>query len=422
MNIPTKNLISWLLYDFGNSFYVTAISGLFLAQWIILDNKIDDIWYAAAFALATLLVLISSPFFGAWSDRIGKRMPFLKWISILLFIFNGLIAVVAVSDLPMKTRAIIVLCLAVIVQYFYQMSLIFYNALLKNVSTEKNRGKISGLGEGFNSAGWLLASLILLPFATGAITLIGYPGRHQVFIPAFIISTLVMLPMLFLFKEKSQVIIKKSTKQNTVKLTLKGIKDLFKKDRNVGIFLVAFSLISDIILTLNLFFAIVMGALYGVDDTIKTIIFAINLGSMIIFGYLFGVLGDKFSHKRILVASCMMLIAIMSLFFLSSSVSVLYIIAILGGAGAGGYYVVSRSLMIKISPQNRLGEYFGFYSTFSRMASIIAPLVWGVIILMLKNTDALKYQVAGMTMVAFLIIGTIILLNVNEKNAEIKYA
>ncbi|TAK95493.1 MFS transporter [Patescibacteria group bacterium] len=408
-----KNIVSWLVYDLGNSFFVTAISGLFLAQWLILDNKLDDIWYGAGFSIATIFVLMSSPFLGAWSDKLGKRMPFLKWASIALFVFNGLIAITAVSNLPMISRAFIVLGLSIIVQYLYQMSLIFYNSLLKDISTEKNRGKISGLGEGFNSLGWLLGSVALLPFANGAITLIGEPGRHQVFIPAFIISTLLMLPMLLLFKEQSLATEEQGDKTISKK-TVEGIKQLFHENRNVGVFLVGFSFISDLMLTIELFFAVVMDALYKVDDNTKTLVFAVNLVATILLGYLFGKLGDRYGHKPILVISCAIFIVTMVVFFASSSLSILYLVGILSGAGVGGYYVVSRSLMIKLSPQDRLGEYFGFYSTFARIASITGPLVWGGITLLLRDYTVLKYQVAGMVMIGLLTIGTLILFKVKE--------
>lgn len=414
-----KNLISWLVYDLGNSFFVTAISGLFLAQWLILDNKLDDIWYGAGFSIATIFVLITSPFLGTWSDKIGKRMPFLKWTSVALFIFNGLIAITAVSGLPQIYRAFIVLGLSIIVQYLYQISLIFYNSLLKEISNERNRGNISGIGEGFNSFGWLLGSVILLPFANGAITLIGESGRHQVFIPAFIISTLLMLPLLFLFKEQSDTV--KGSEQKTIgKKTIEGIKQLFHENKNVGIFLLAFALISDIILTLNLYFAVVMDALYKINDNTKTLVFAVNLICMIIIGYIFGKLSDRYGHKLILLISCIILIGTMSIFFLCSSLLILYLVAVLAGAGGGGYYVVSRSLMLKISPQNQLGEYFGFYSTFARVASIIAPLVWGGITLLLRDYLVLKYQVAGMVMVGLLVIGTLVLLKVKENKESFK--
>lgn len=414
MKTQNKNLFSWLVYDLGNSFFVTAISGLFLAQWLILDNKLDDIWYGAGFSIATIFVLLTSPFFGAWSDKLGKRMPFLKWSSLALFFFNGLIAFTAVSSLPQIQRAFIVLGLSIVVQYLYQMSLIFYNSLLKEISTEKNRGKISGLGEGFNSLGWLIGSVVLLPFANGVITLIGEPGRHQVFIPAFIISTLLMLPMLFTFKEQSQVLDMVS-KESVSKKTFEGIKQLFHENRNVGIFLLGFSFISDLMLTVELFFAVVMDALYRIDDNSKTLVFAINLVCTIILGYIFGKLGDKYGHKKILLISCGIFIISMIIFFTSSSLNMLYLVGVASGAGVGGYYVNSRALMIRISPQDRLGAYFGFYSTFARIASVTGPLIWGGITLLLRNEPVLKYQVAGMVMVGLLIIGSTLLLRVKEE-------
>ncbi|MEI6775243.1 MAG: hypothetical protein WCL18_11230 [bacterium] len=51
----------------------------------------------------------------------------------------------ALSSLPNKVW--LVLGLSVVVQFLYQMSLVFYNALLKNVSRDANRGMIAGIGE-----------------------------------------------------------------------------------------------------------------------------------------------------------------------------------------------------------------------------------------------------------------------------------
>ncbi|MCX6807791.1 MAG: MFS transporter [Patescibacteria group bacterium] len=420
MNAQRKNLGSWLLYDLGNSFFVATIGGLFLAQWLILDNKIDDIWYGAGFAIATIMVLITSSSLGAWSDKIGKRIPFLKYATILLFIFNALMAIVAISPIPIFWRALVVFGLAIIVQYLYQISLLFYNSLLKTVSNEKNRGTISGLGEGFNCLGWLLAVIILLPFANGTITLIGDPGRHQVFLPAFIISTLLMLPMLFLFRESKLASGDKNLQDYKISgiNTMTSIKRLFRSDRNIGIFLIAFSLISDVVLTFNLYFAVVLDSIYKVDDTMKTTLFAINLISTIIIGYIFGKIGDKFGHKKILLIACLILLIVSAGFYLLSSTWILYPVAIIGGAGIGGYFVLTRALMIKISPPKRLGEYFGLYSVFQRFASIIAPLVWGIITLLLKDRGELKYQVAGMAMVALLFIGTLMLSKVKTQETK----
>lgn len=61
--IQKRNLILRFLYDFGNSFFFLAIGAMFLAQWLIIDNKLPDIRYGASFSLATLLALITSPIF-----------------------------------------------------------------------------------------------------------------------------------------------------------------------------------------------------------------------------------------------------------------------------------------------------------------------------------------------------------------------
>ncbi len=405
------------MYDFGNSFFVAAIGSMFLAQWLIIDNKFDDIWYGAGFALATIFVLLTSPFFGAWSDKIGKRMPFLKVLTIIIFVINGLIAVSALSPFPIFVKAIIVLSLSIIIQYVYQIDLIFHNALLENISEEQNRGKISGIGEAVNSFGWLVATIILLPFANGTITVLGDPGRHQVFLPAFIISTLLAIPMLLSFREKPLIASSEQQQSESVfKKTISGMKDLFRKDKNTGIFLIAFALISDIVMTMFLYFAVVIDSLYKVDDTAKTMFFTIAMIAIIIFGYIFGKLADKFGNKKMILISCLILVAITTLFFFSSSLWILYLSAIFEGVGAGGYYVVTRSFMFKLSPKDKLGEYFGFYSTFQRFASIFGPLIWGGIVLLFKDQGEIKYQIAGLTMIAFLVVGVFILTKVKESH------
>jgi UMF1 family MFS transporter len=416
MDTQKKNLSYWVTYDFGNSFYVAALGGLFLGQWLILDNKLDDIWYGAAFSIATLFVLITSPFLGAWSDKIGKRMPFIKWTTYSLIFFLALMSLVAFSDFAMLTKAMIILGLFVIVQYLYQVNLIFDNSLLEEVSDESNRGKISGIGEIFNSFGWLLATVVLLPFASGAITFFGESGRLQVLFPAFVISTVLALPLLIWFKEvkfKQKIVSGKS--ESVYRKTVDGIKYLIHEDKNAGIFLLSFALISDIILTINLYFAVVADSLYHVDDVTKSIAFVVTMASTMIFDYVFGKLADVFGNKKMIMLACFILIIIASVFFLSSSLLSLYLVAIFGGAGIGGYYVVTRSMMIKLAPPDKLGEYFGFYSTFQRFASILAPLIWGGITLYLRDSGELKYRIAGMTMVGLLIIGTFVLSKVKEK-------
>jgi len=415
-----KNLFSWVIYDAANSFLTVSLGGFFLAQWVVLDNKFDDIWYGGTFTLATIFVLLTSPFWGAWSDKVGKRLPFIKWVTVLLILFGAFIVLVVLSNFPLRSRVLTVLALTVIIQYLYQVSLIFYNSLLEKISTDKNRGEISGLGDFFNNFAWIFATSIFLLFTTGKITLIGESGRSQVFLPALIFFSLLSLPMLFLFKEEKRNIVVNKVQDNIkdiYKKTIKGFRELFKENKNVGIFLIAFSLSSDAILTVGLYFAIVMDRLYKIPDTQKFVVLLIMNLSMAFANYFLGKACDWLGSKRILLISCLDLIASFTIASLFSEIWILYIIALCAGIGWGGFYSAARALMVRISPSSKLGEYFGFYSTFQRLSSVTGPLIWGAMTLWFKNIGDSKYRIAMMSLVFLMVIGTFLMKYVKEEKA-----
>ena len=409
--IHKRNLRSRVIYDFGNSFFMVAIGAMFLAQRLILDNKIADIRYGASFSLATLIVLVVSPFLWARSDKIGKRMPFLIWSTIGIIIVNGLMGFAAVSSLPNKVR--LVLILSIFVQIFYQISLIFYNALLKNVSQETTRGKIAGIGEAAWNLWRIAAILIFLPFANGAIALWWSAGRAQVFLPSFLLSTIFMLPMILRFKERTQPIVHAT--QNVYKKTRIWIKQLRTTQKNVWLYLLAFSLISDIVLTMLLYLAVVMDVLYKVNDNMKSLILIMFLIVWMLCSYVFGKRADKYGYKKLLILTCIMLIINTIILFSFSAPRVLYIIWTLWWMASGWYFTITKAFMTKLSPPGELGEYFWLYSTFQKAASITAPLIRWWITLRLINYPVMKYRVAWFAMCGLLIIGTILMLRVKEK-------
>lgn len=412
-----RNLFSWLIYDVANSFLVVSIGGLFLGQWVILDNKFDDIWYGAVFVLSTIVLLLTSPLLGGWSDKTGRRLPFLKRLTALLIIFNGALVIFALSNLPNKTKVFIVLGLTLLIQYIYQLSLILHNALLERISTEKNRGRISGLGEAFNNFGWIAATAFLILFSTGKITLFGEPGREQAFFPAFVVFTLLSLPILFLFREEAPVKKQKTNIKEVYSKTVKGLKELFKNNKNIAWFLIAFSLISDMILTIQLYFAVVMDSLYHITDNQKFSVLALMFSVTIAASYILGRISDRVGNKIIIMISGIVLVAIFLLAFLSSATFVLWLLAVFAGIGWAGYYTASRSMMIKISPPNQLGEYFGLYSAFQRFASITGPLLWGIITIVFRDYGEFKYKASGISLIFVMIIGIFILKYVREEKS-----
>ncbi|MBI4039515.1 MFS transporter [Candidatus Daviesbacteria bacterium] len=410
-----KNIFLWALYDFGNTFLTAAITGLYLAQWVIIDNKFDDIWYGATFTLATILLLLTSPFWGTWSDKLGKRMPFLSVATIFFIVFGILLGLMANSPLPVFPKVIIVLVIFFIIQYAYQISLIFLDVLLHQISTPKTIGKISGIGDAFSELSWIVGPAILLPFATGAITLFGSPGRSQVFLPAAILTALFILPMLLWFKEPKLKMEEKTDFESVYVNTISGLRYLIRNDRNVLLYLISFMLIADAILTAELYFGVFFDQVYKISDTQKVIVLALMQVVAIPAALILGRLSDKIGVKKIMLLASIDLLLGFLFISLASDINQLYAIAALLGVGFGGFFVTGRALLIKISPMEKLGEYFGFYGTFQRFASIIGPMTWGAVTFFLKDYGDVRYRVAGISMAALMFIGTVLLTKVKEQ-------
>lgn len=389
-----------------------AIGSLFFSQWLILDKHVDQIWYGLTFALSTILLLLTAPFLGAWSDKTGKRLPFLRNITFLLMVFGFILAFTINSPSPKNFIVILALIIFFILQYFYQSSLIFYNSLLDYVSNARNRGKISGIG---NASGWfggIIATFVLLQFAQKHIVLIGETGRAQVFLPAAVLFTVLTLPTILFFKEAKKE--NKTSFLSVQKGAISGIKELLKKNKNVTIFLFGFHFVADGLLTAILYFAIFLNEVYKIPDTQKFYILGIASVFAILGSFIFGKLGDKVGLKKMLLISCIDLVAMFLVIALTSKVWVLYPFAVILGLGWGGFDTTARALLIKISPPLELAEYFGFYSTFEKFASVTGPILWGIIILFSANYGVLKYRFSMAALIILMLIGTFLLTKVKE--------
>ncbi len=413
-----KNIFYWGLYDFANS-VLTASLVLFFSQWVIIENKFPDFAYGITFSMATLVVLLLGPFFGAWSDKLGKRNIFIFWLTLITGVAALLLGFVTPSTIPPYEKVILALVLFFIIQIGYQLSLIFFNSLLENISKKENRGLISGIGELLGNIGWILGALALLPVANGNFNIIqGVTGRSQVFLPAAIFFILLSVPLVFLFKEKAG-------NPKKVRMDLKsiyssfstGLKSLIKKDRNVTIFLIAFYFISDAMLTIQQFFAIYFSEVWNLSDSMKVLLLSFLFIGAIPGAYFSGILCHRISVKKLLLWICVLInVIIFALTIAPPQKYLLYFLILSMGIGWGSFYTVARTLFVNISPKNRMGEYFGFYSVFQRFASFIGPLIWSLSIFVFSKS-LIKYQITVFLLAIMMAIGIFIMMRVEEKGS-----
>lgn len=127
---------------------------------------------------------------------------------------------------------------------------------------------------------------ISLPFASGAIYLMGESGRAQTFLPSVILFFLLSLPFILFFKlpyaneDKQKINLFLEYKNQWAKF-----KDLIK-DRNMKIFLISYFFFNDAIITASNNFPIFLQSVYNVSDKVKSMIL---LGILVtsVFGALF---------------------------------------------------------------------------------------------------------------------------------------
>jgi UMF1 family MFS transporter len=89
------------------------------------------------------------------------------------------------------------------------------------------------------------------------------------------------------------------------------------------------------------------------------------------------------------------------------------ILALLVGTVQGGTQGLSRSLFASMIPRHKSGEFFGFFSVFSKFAGIFGPLLFAG---MIQVTGSGRYGI--LSIIAFFFIGGAILLLVDPVEGE----
>jgi len=76
------------------------------------------------------------------------------------------------------------------------------------------------------------------------------------------------------------------------------------------------------------------------------------------------------------------------------------------GSGLGGVQVADRVFMVRLSPPERLGEFFGLYGLVGKGSQVIGQTLYGVTLFLLLDTFKVgAYQLAVLTLLVTMIIG-----------------
>lgn len=403
------NIFLWVLYDFANSL-VSIVFFLYFAQWIVVDRGLSDIYFNLTFTISALILLLTVPFTGV---LIGRHFRNITGLRITTFLTSILYAGCAISAVFNHDTSALIFFTAGL--YMYLLTFTFYTPLLNDISNPEKRGKVSGLGIAANYLGQFVGLLIALPFAKGSLSFFGSTPHAETLLPAVIVFTVLAMPMLLFFKEP-----KKEKIPFNFRAELNGLfvetKKLFLFP-SVALFMVAYFLFNDAILTASNNFPIFMAQVWGFSDSIKTYILIGILVTSAIGGLISGMIADRFGHKRTLVFIVTGWIFILPLVGFITNFALFVVVTSFMGFWFGSNWAVSRSVMSYLTPPQGHNLAFAYFGLVERASSFVGPIVWGVVLSNLVSIGPDRYRFATLAVTAFIALGLLVLLRVRSDRA-----
>ncbi len=404
-HIWTRPTMSWMLYDLANTMFSFAIMTFYFPRWVVNDAGGNDALLSYAVTIPMAIMLVAAPVLGALSDQMPRRMPFLVTTTVLCVTFTLLLGTGGL--LP----SLIFFGLA---NFFFQAGLIFYDALLPEVSTDENRGRVSGYGVGMGYFG----SFIML--GLGGLLLALDRSHVDIFRATGLLFLLFALPCFLFVRERprrhtrpfSYVTIGEAF--SSVAQTASRLGDY----AGLGRFLLARALYNDVANTLIFFLVIYVELELGFTEGMVTAVGGIAIVASILGGFLWGRLLDRLGPKRTLNIVLVMWMVGMLLGVLIPILDlptiVFYLVGIIAGIALSGTWAADRLLLLRLAPPSYLGQFYGLYAMVGRFGQIIGPLLWGFIAV----TLGLGRPIALLSLLFITLLAWIILQPVRDTERE----
>ncbi len=415
--IPRRAVVSWVLYDLANTIFSMNICSLYFSLYVrdVVGPERADGVFARTTALSMGLIFLLSPLLGAMTDRAPRRVPFLVVSTLVCIVFTALLG-----------RGGLTFSLAgfVVANAAYQAGLQFYDALLPEVSTEENRGWIGGVGVGVGYVGSYLGvgvGLYLLHVRAAPKTAV-FPATAALFL-------LFALPAFFWIRERGNPRAQRF-RLGMVADALRGVGDTLRHaHRYPGLrrFLVGRVFYTDAINTVitimglyvtNLAVRAGRGAEAGERTAQMIMLVAITFA--IAGGFAWGWVTDRLGPKRTLGLVLWGWVAL----FLAAAViglaglplAVFYVVASLMGFCLGGVWAADRPYMLRLTPPERIGEFYGLYGMVGRFSAVSGPLLWSVVVdTLCGGRPELGQPLGVLSLMVLVLIGIFILRRVTDE-------
>jgi UMF1 family MFS transporter len=420
-----RERVAWYLYDFANSAYASvvllAVFSAYFQKEVVGGAEGTRLWGIAVF-IAMLFVAITAPVLGAIADFSAGKKRFLFFYTAMSCLFT------ASLFFAEKGTVVIAMLFFILAEIGYRSAQVFYDALLPEIASQDEMGRVAGTGWAIGSAGGIVVLLVILPLI---LLIKGNLVIRFSFVITAIFFALFSVPLFLWVRERAQPQLLPPG-ENYLTMALGQLRKTISathRFREFIKFMLAFLIYNDGVIMALDFAAILGGVLFGLNQEELIILMILVQAANVIGAYIFGVMVDRIGAKRTLNISIAMMIVIVLVLYFAQTKTDYFIIASLAGFAMAGVQSVSRTLVALLAPPGQSAEFYGFFAMVGRTSSFIGPAVFG----WLAAEATLWFQAQGqaaalaeqaghriaiLSIVAFLVVGLVLLWFVNETRAR----
>ena len=391
----------WVLYDVGNSAFTLLVSTIIpiyfknMAQNMGVSASDSTAYLSYAISISTVIVAILGPILGAVADNKNHKKP--------LFTFFMMIGVLGCAALSIPKTWLMFLIIFVIAKVGFSGSLIFYDSMMVDVTTDERMDEVSSHGYAWGYIGSCVPFVICLLVVLNA-GKIGITMEIAMMVSFVIITVwwvIMTLPLLRTYHQKYYVEKKQHAFSESFKrigITLKNVK----KEKKVFLFLLAFFFYIDGVYTI-IDMATAYGSALGLSST--GLLLALLLTQIVAFPFaiIFGRLAKKYSAEKLITVCIVAYLGVAIFAIFLHYQWQFWVLAVWVGMFQGGVQALSRSYFTKIIPANQSGEFFGLMDICGKGASFMGTTIVSLISQLTGNINI------GVGMIAVLFVIGIIL-------------
>lgn len=421
---PSREIISWAMFDFANSSYTTVVTTALFNQYFVgticrgLSSAEATVALTNSLGLANLLVVLTAPVVGALADAGGLKKK-------LLFIATA-VCVVATGCLGFMQQGDVwqAMALLVVSAFAFGSTEYLIAAFLPEIAPKRLMGKISAFGWTLGYVGGLIVlalSLLYVWFAQKQGLSSGDYVPIILFGVAVIFAIAASPTFLFLQERNSSAAVKSASLWLDIKasfLSVIGTISSARRFRDLFVFLIALFFFSCGTTTVVAIAAVYAGQVmsFTTQETLAMVMLVQVAAAIGAFGL--GLLQDKIGSVRTLALALVLWTVSIAMAYFAHDKPVFWLASTLMGAAMGATGAASRALVGLLSPAAKAAQFFGLWGLTVKLAAVVGPITYGQITALTKG----NYRAGILSTLGFFVIGLLLIFFVNEKRGRNKAA